>query len=132
MVVVENPDRAPLAGEEQLRKPISIQIAPAGAADEADTFENFGIGLIERERAILIPEYPRTDWLRIVAGLNPAADEKLQIAVPIHIANGQRPDTGVGAGDGIAHFASGKVIYVHTGSGRHAIFIIRRAGEQEG
>src|SRR5437016_12449499 len=46
MIVVEDPDRAPFAGQDQFRESIAIQIAPDRTADHSNVLKQFGIGCI--------------------------------------------------------------------------------------
>ena len=101
LVVLINANRPPLAGENQFRKSIAIQIAEDRAADESSFCERGGVGCVEFQDAAVIAKKLRARRLGIASGDQPPTGEHVEIAVAIHVRDGDRSRHGCGGADGL-------------------------------
>src|SRR5262249_43073240 len=120
---VKDADRPPFTGKDELRKTISIEIAPDCTTDHADLVQQLGVGLIQNEGAIGAAVNPRTGRLGIPSRLDAPANKKIQNAVTVNVAQRQRPRTGFTAPDQISNLARAKVVFLHAGGGRLTVLV---------
>ena len=123
MIIVKNSDGPPFACQDEVRKTISIQVAPESAANHADFFQGFAVHLVEGEGAITRAINTRTCRFRIPARLYSSTDEQVQIAVSVQVAKRERACAGVSARNDISGHPRAEVVFLHRSGGRLTVFI---------
>ena len=86
MVIVEKPDRIPLARERKVGLAVAVEVCEHRAADHAQSFKY----LRDRITSPIVVEQIRISRFGITARHSPAAHEQIEFAVAIHVRHGQR------------------------------------------
>src|SRR2546427_621424 len=122
----------PLAGQNQFRVTVVIQIAKHRAAHQASLLEKQIICFVGLKFFSNVPVKPRSGWHWILSGNDPTAQEYIQVPIPIEIAHGNRSDTRlVGRQDLFRTFSAWFVLMNATAAGQ-TILVIGRPNQQDG
>src|SRR6185295_12184700 len=99
VVVFEDADGTPFAGENQLRKTVRIQIAPERGVDDAGIEKTPSVLLVERPFFLLLMEEPRTCGNGVASGNDLATDEQTKGVVAFKVDDCERTRACARTGD---------------------------------
>src|SRR5437667_7899866 len=102
-IIREDPNRPPLARQNQFRKTIVIQIAENSAADEPDVGKNLAVSWVLDELPLVVAQKLRGGGGGITTGDHSSTDKDIQISITIHVGHCERTGAGTGSrerGDG--------------------------------
>ena len=116
--------RAPFAGENKFWQTIPIEVAPKGAADQANLIERFAVGFIELKPGSIKTIEPRGNRLRVMTGKHAPADKQVQMALPGNISQGERSGAGGVSRQAVVDCLMRQIELLDTAASRQAIFIV--------
>src|SRR5216117_2149227 len=89
-LVAEDFQRAPFATQNQLRKTVTVQVTPDGAADQADFFQQTAVLRIQLELLPVTAIDSRGSGLGVAPRNYTSAGEQIEVAVRVHVRQRQR------------------------------------------
>src|SRR5882757_1681127 len=93
MIIMKDVQRTPFASKDELRVTVPVQVTPNRAANQSYSFQSPTVSFIQAPLTTSVLKDPRRSGLGITAANNPATDEKLELAVSVHVGQCQRAHT---------------------------------------
>jgi hypothetical protein len=89
-LIVEQAQRSPLAGENEVGKAVTVEVAPDRAIDKARIREGARVLGVDGPTAVDLAEYARVGGCRILAGHDLAASKEVEVAITVDVRERQR------------------------------------------
>src|SRR6266566_4314025 len=89
-LIFENANRPPFTSENQLRKAVTVQVTPDGAADQADFFQQTAVLRIQMELVPVAAIDSRGSSLGVAPRNYTSAGEQIEVAVRVQVRQRQR------------------------------------------
>ena len=130
MIIMKNPEGPPFTGKDQLRKAITIQIAPHRSANQASFRKSFRVFRVQFPRPAMVVEKHGRGGLRIASRKDAPPDKQTEMSVPIEIRQSERPGAARLARQTVVNDFTAKIELPHARAGCQTILVIRRADQQ--
>src|SRR4029450_4749042 len=87
-VITENSQRSPLAGQDQLRITVAVQVAPDSAADESNTFQHAAVLHLELPALSFVAVNMRRRGFGVTPWDHAGASEQFQSPIGVDVGQG--------------------------------------------
>jgi len=127
MIVLEDAQRTPFTGKDQLGKAIAIQVAEYCPAHQPHLFQDLAVDLVQNKLAPFIAVNMGAGRFWPAPWNDPPAHKQVQLTVPIEIPQGQWSHAAGSGGHHCGEALGGPIIARDRGAFRLAVLVIGQA-----